>query len=71
MANGNNMAALRFIDRGLAKDPNNLGLLTFKLKIFEDTKDDPKLEAVLRQIIAANPDAPQMRQALLAFLASQ
>jgi tetratricopeptide (TPR) repeat protein len=71
IAAGKPTAALRFIDRGLASDPNNLGLLMFKLKIFEDTKDDPKLEAVLRQIIAANPDVKEIRQALLAFLASR
>ena len=71
MMDGNTAAALQFIDRGLTKDPNNLGLLMFKLKIFEDAKDDPKLEAVLRQIIAAYPKMKEMRQALLAFLVSR
>ena len=71
ITDGNTVAALRFIDRGLVKDPNNLGLLMFKLKIFEDTKDDPKLEAVLRQIITAYPKVKEMRQALLAFLLSR
>lgn len=71
MTAGNAAAALQFIDRGLIKDPNNLGLLMFKLKIFEDAKDDPKLEAVLRQIIAAYPKMKEMRQALLAFLLSR
>ena len=68
---GNTAAALQFIDRGLVKHPNNLGLLMFKLKIFDDAKDDPKLEAVLRQIVAANPKAKEMHQALLAFLLSR
>lgn len=71
IAEKNTVAALRFIDRGLAKDPNNLGLLMFKLKIFEDAKDDPKLEAVLRQIIAAYPEVKEMRTALLQFLVSR
>jgi tetratricopeptide (TPR) repeat protein len=71
IAAGNLTAALRFVDRGLAGNPNNLGLLMFKLKIFEDNKDDKNLEAVLRQIIAANPESKEMRQALLAFLASR
>ena len=71
MMDGNTSAALQFIDRGLVKDPNNLGLLMFKLKIFEDAKDDPKLEATLRQIIAANPKIKEMRQALLSFLLSR
>ena len=68
---GNPTAALRFVERGLSKDPKNLGLLMFKLKIHEDAKDDVKLEASLRQIIAAYPDVKEMRQALLAFLASR
>jgi tetratricopeptide (TPR) repeat protein len=68
MASGNTTAALQFIDRGLTTDPNNLGLLMFKLKIFEDTKDDAKLEATLRHLITAYPAAKEMRQALLAFL---
>ena len=71
MMDGNTVAALQFIDRGLVKEANNLGLLMFKLKIFEDTKDDPKLEAVLRQIITAYPKVKEMRQALLAFLLSR
>ncbi|HUQ38257.1 MAG TPA: tetratricopeptide repeat protein [Aestuariivirga sp.] len=71
MADGNMAAALRFLDRGLMKDPNNLGLLMFKLKIFEDTKDDAKLEAVLRQIVGANPTVKETRQALLGFLMSR
>lgn len=71
MMSGNTAAALQFIDRGLVKDANNIGLLMFKLKIFEDAKDDPKLEAVLRQIVAANPKLKEMHQALLAFLLSR
>lgn len=67
----NPKGALLFINRGLAKDPNNLGLLMFKLKVFEDTRDDAGLEAVLRQIIAANPSLMEIRQALLSFLASR
>ncbi|MDP1699422.1 MAG: tetratricopeptide repeat protein [Aestuariivirga sp.] len=71
MMSGNTAAALQFIDRGLVKDPNNLGLLMFKMKIFEDAKDDPKLEAVLRQTVAAYPKIKEMHQALLAFLLSR
>lgn len=71
ITDGNTAAALRFIDRGLVKDPNNLGLLMFKLKIFEDAKDDPKLEEVLRQIVATNPKMKELRQGLLAFLLSR
>jgi tetratricopeptide (TPR) repeat protein len=71
MAVKNYPAALRFIERGLKNDANNLGLLMFKIKIYEDTQDDPKLEAVLRQIIAAYPKVKELRQALLAFLANR
>jgi cellulose synthase operon protein C len=71
MADGNSVAALQFIDRGLAKDQKNLGLLMFKLKIFEDNKDDAKLETVLRQIISSYPDMKEMRKALLGFLISR
>lgn len=67
----NPKGALLFINRGLAKDPTNLGLLMFKLKVFEDTRDDAGFEAVLRQIIAANPSLMEMRQALLSFLVSR
>jgi tetratricopeptide (TPR) repeat protein len=71
MLDGNTVGALQFIDRGLMKDPNNLGLLIFKIKIFEDAKDDPKLEAVLRQVVAAYPKMNEMHQALLGFLLSR
>lgn len=64
-------AALRLIDRGLIKDKDNVGLLLFKLKVFTETKDDPKLEVVLRQLIALLPDNKQLHQALLSLLAGQ
>jgi tetratricopeptide (TPR) repeat protein len=69
MASGNTVAALQFIDRGLKGDPNNLGLLMFKLKIYEDAKDDTNMEAVLRKIIETNPQVKDLRRALVDFLA--
>jgi cellulose synthase operon protein C len=71
MADNNTVAALQFIDRGLKGDPKNLGLLLFKVKIFESSNDDPKLEEVLRTLTAGYPENREMKQALLSFLASR
>jgi cellulose synthase operon protein C len=64
----NSTAALRFVDRGLHADPQNSGLLLFKLRIHERDKDFQSAETVLRQLIVANPDNKDIRRALVAFL---
>ena len=71
MVDNKNTAALQFIERGLKTAPENLGLLLFKIKILDEQKNLPELETVLRQVIAANPEAKQFRQALVALLSSQ
>lgn len=61
-------AALRYINRGLQAEPQNSGLLLFKLKIYEQNDDFQNAETVMRQLIVANPDNKNVRRALVAFL---
>lgn len=69
--NKNIPSALLFIERGLSKFPDNLGLLLFEVKIFDETHDDVKLEAVLRKIVATDPANKDYRRGLLNFLISR
>lgn len=70
MQRGKNVEALTFVDRGLKADQKNLGLLLFKIKIFETDKNAAKLEAVLREVISYYPEQKEFRQALMSFLFS-
>ena len=71
MASNNTTSALAFVDRGLKADQKNLGLLLFKIKIFETQRDVKKLEGVLREVVSYYPDQIEFRQGLLSFLFSQ
>jgi cellulose synthase operon protein C len=68
MSRGNTKAALTFIDRGLQTDPKNIGLLLFKVKLFEDGNDRVKLEETLRTLIGYYPNQKEFRQSLMTFL---
>jgi cellulose synthase operon protein C len=70
MQRGKSAEALTFVDRGLKADQKNLGLLLFKIKIFETEKDAGKLEAVLREVISYYPEQKEFRQALMSYLFS-
>ncbi len=63
--------ALLFIDRGLAADEKNLALLLLKVRIFEQRKDDTKLEEVLRTLLSYYPDQVAFRRALITMMVSR
>jgi tetratricopeptide (TPR) repeat protein len=68
---GDTSGALETIDRGLAGDPFNLGLLLFKMKIFEQ-QDNPKaVEGIMRTIVSAHPKEKGLRRALASYYARQ
>ena len=71
LTNGNNAAAMQFVDRGLKADPKNLGLLLFKSRLYEVAKDDTNLEANIRRTIDAQPQLVELRKALVAFLVNR
>lgn len=71
MLDENTAATLRFLDRGLQADPNNIGLLLFKLKIHEGNDDDGSAETVMRQLVIASSESKEMRRALVKFLVSR
>ncbi len=68
MSRGNSKGALGFIERGLQTDPKNIGLLLFKVKLFEDGNDRVKLEETLRTLIGYYPKQKEFRQSLMTFL---
>ncbi len=68
MTKGNSKAALTFIERGLQTDAKNIGLLLFKVKLFEDNKEYDKLEETLRTLIGYYPAQKEFRQSLMTFL---
>jgi cellulose synthase operon protein C len=68
MLDENTAAALRMVERGLIADPQNTGLLLFKLKIHEQENDVQNAEAVMRRLIVVNPDKKDIRRGLVAFL---
>ncbi len=65
---GNTKAAISFIDRGLQTDPKNIGLLLFKVKVYQDANDNAKLEETLRVLVGYYPKQKEFRQSLLTFL---
>jgi cellulose synthase operon protein C len=68
MSKNNSKAALTFIERGLQTDPKNIGLLLFKVKLYEDNKEKEKLEETLRTLIRYYPAQKEFRQSLMTFL---
>jgi tetratricopeptide (TPR) repeat protein len=64
---GDRSGALAAVDRGLAKDPFDLGLLLFKLKIFEAQDDLEAVEGIMRTIVSAHPQEKGFRRALASY----
>jgi cellulose synthase operon protein C len=71
MAKNQPLAALPFIERGLQADPKNIGLMLFKVKLFENARDMTKLEGALRQMVDMYPLQREFRQGLMSFLLQQ
>lgn len=70
LADGDSKGALLFIDRGLATDPKNIGLVIFRMGIFEKAGDLSEVELMMRKLVELSPQSKQFRKALVGLLTS-
>lgn len=71
LANGDAKGALRIIDDSPAEHANDLGVLLFKIRIFEQLNDQTRLEPTLRQLTELYPKEAAFRKQLIRFYISQ
>jgi len=69
VTNGDTQAALQLLDKAETDtDDNNVGIELSKLRIFEQTKDWPHAEALLKKLIERYPDGPYRAQLIRLYL---
>lgn len=69
VTNGETQAALQLLDKAETDtDDNNVGIELSKLRIFEQTKDWPHAEALLKKLIERHPDGPYRAQLIRLYL---
>ena len=65
---GNIKMAMEIVERGLAIDEKNVGLLLFKVQIYDREKDQGKAVGVFRDMIRFYPDNNGFRTTLVRYL---
>ena len=71
LANGDPKGALQIIDSDLVDQKKDLGILLFKIKIFEQLRDLPQVELLLRKLTELYPQESAFEKQLIKFLVDQ
>jgi tetratricopeptide (TPR) repeat protein len=65
LARGDSKGALEFLDANAVSQTKDIGIDLFKLKIFEQTRDLPQVEAVLKKLAELYPKEVEFRKQLV------